>query len=63
MPINLQRLENEYFMNNMLVSGNDILSASTQESLMKMAPAKTSNINLFEIAKPISAWVSVRKPE
>jgi hypothetical protein len=50
-------------MNNMLVSGNDILSASTQESLMKIAPAKTSNINLFEIAKPISAWVSVRKPE
>jgi hypothetical protein len=29
LPVNLQRLENEYFLNNLMVSGNDFISAST----------------------------------
>ena len=63
LPVNLQRLENEYFLNNLMVSGNDFISASTQESLMKIVPTKSSNLNLLDNAKPISAWVSIRKPE
>jgi hypothetical protein len=30
---------------------------------MKIVPTKSSNLNLLDNAKPISAWVSIRKPE
>jgi hypothetical protein len=46
----------------MMMTGNDFLSASTQESLLKNAPSK-SQINIKETAYPISAWVSIRKTE
>jgi hypothetical protein len=50
LPINLQRLENEYFLNNLMVSGNDFLSAGIQESLLKIVPTKSSQLNLLENA-------------